>query len=222
MDGTPNSEWIKAFYGRVTSEFALARNSLHATHNWATTLATGAVIASIGVAGKGAFPTENAVMALAVSIPLLFRFFVRSCLECSIQHRWIQIRNALDWYLSTQGWSEEARKPYLVYLRQSVSTYYYRFRSPKRVSEVVKENLNLIYFWPFALLGGMLAWGVVDLLLASARHRGLWPAAAWAFQKPVGWVLVASILFTVVEAFRIPRISVLKHELVGCPDPPAI
>lgn len=166
-----DQEWLAWFYDRVTNHFTLSRESLHNTHQWVITLTLGLVTAVLTLASsQQRYPSEFGFIALLVSIPLMLRFFVRSCLECSIQHKWRAIRDAMDVYFYVKRY--DPRHPDLGlqaerYLRETIVLFYFNWKSPKRLRGLVWENLRLTYLWPFALLLSLLVWGAAEVHMTA-------------------------------------------------------
>jgi hypothetical protein len=160
------------FYERITQLYTLSRESLHNTHQWVTTIAIATVTAVLALkevqtspaqAGtvQTSFPNELAVLGFLAMVPLMFRFLVRSCLEDAIQHRFMAIRNAQDYVCYNKGTeqAEDARR----YYHEVMELYYFRWLSPKTLRELLWENFQLSYSWPFILLIAFLVWGVASV-----------------------------------------------------------
>lgn len=155
-----NKKWLCIFYDRVTDQFALSRQSLHNTHQWAISLALGIVTAVFTIGGKkNPFPNELGLLIILLSFPLLLRFFIRSCLECAIQHRFITLRDALDIYFSRDRKKRKLMKPYLI---EAINTYYINFKSSRKLGKIAWENLRLAYLWIFILWIGLIVWGGIS------------------------------------------------------------
>lgn len=162
-----DAEWLEWFYARVTDQFTLSRQSLHNTHQWVITLAIGLVTAVLTLGSQQSlYPDESGFIAVLVSFPLLFRFFVRSCLECSIQYKWMAIRNALDRFFYVKGSDLETKSVAERHLRDTIELYYFEWKSPLSLGAIVWDNLRLAYLWPFGLLLGLIVWGAVVLTMS--------------------------------------------------------
>lgn len=145
-----NEKYLENFSSRVTDEFSLARQSFHNTHNWVITLSVGIVAAILTITkGNNEIGREYGLIALLLSFPLILRFFIRSCLEYSIQCKWMEIRNSLDSYFF-EG-NKEIKKIRKKYLIESIKFYYFEWKSPISMCEIIKDNLKLAYSWPFIL-----------------------------------------------------------------------
>jgi len=156
-----NKSWLLLFYDRVTNLFTLSRESMHNTHQWAISLALGIVTAVFTVGGKeNPFPNELGLIIILLSFPLLLRFFIRSCLECAIQYRFMKIRDVLDIYFSENRKKRKLMKPYLI---EVINTYYLEFQSPRKLWKVVWDNLRLAYLWIFILWIGLIIWGGISV-----------------------------------------------------------
>lgn len=164
---TFDPEWLSLFYPRATEQFGLSRQSLHRTHEWVITLTLGLAIAVLTSGGQqSSYPNEFGLVAVLASFPLLFRFFVRSCLECAIQHRWIAIRNALDMYFYLQGVDPHSKSAAERHLRETIELYYFQWKSPLSIWAIIWENLRLAYLWPFILLVSLMVWGAAVLTMS--------------------------------------------------------
>lgn len=161
-----DGKWLEWFYSRVTDQYTLARESFHNTHQWTITLTLGLVTAVVALGGQSVpYPTELSVIAVLTAIPLLFRFFVRSCLEYSIHHRWATIRDALDLHFYLSSTQPEMTTQSMAYLKETIKLYYLQWLCPRPLSKVVLDNLRLAYLWPFILLAALTLWGVLGLPL---------------------------------------------------------
>ncbi|MBN1970354.1 MAG: hypothetical protein JW870_13375 [Candidatus Delongbacteria bacterium] len=165
-DNSSNDKWLEAFYGRVNDQFVLSRTSQQNTHHWVISLALALIAAVLTLGGnEKPYPSEFNFVAVLVSLPLMFRFFVRSCLETSIQNRWLVIRNALDEYNYIKSNNEDQITEYREYLNQVISLYYFRWKSPTKIGKIVWDNIRLAYFWPFIVIIILLIWGYIALPL---------------------------------------------------------
>jgi hypothetical protein len=91
----PSEKYLDALYDRVNDQFTLSRNSQQNTHQWVISLALALITAVLTLgSNQKPYPSEYNFVAILISFPLLFRFFVRSCLETSILYKWMTIRNA--------------------------------------------------------------------------------------------------------------------------------
>src|SRR3989304_9742598 len=155
-------EWLRLLYQRVSAEFVLTRTTFTTTHQWVIPLAIGAVTAVLAF-GKGdfTFPTELTVAAMLVLIPLVFRFFVRSCLEYTLFHRWLTIRNALDKYYHARSTRSSDLSDSQAHLRSCIDTYYFHDYSPKPFRKMIWDNLLLAFLWPFIIIILITALGLI-------------------------------------------------------------
>lgn len=161
QSGYPDDQWLELFYSRVTDQFVLSRQSLHNTHQWVISLALGLMTVVLTLGGQGrAYPNEYGLVAILVSVPLLFRFFVRSCLETSIQYKWMAIRDAQDMYLYCRDNHKGERDQAARYLMETIELHYFQWKSSRLLREIMWNNLQLAYLWPLILLIGMLVWGL--------------------------------------------------------------
>jgi len=164
---TFDPEWLSLFYTRATEQFGLSRQSLHRTHEWVITLTLGLTIAVLTSGDQqSSYPNEFGFVAVLASFPLLFRFFVRSCLECAIQHRWIAIRNALDRLFYLKGVDPYSRSLAERHLRETIELYYFQWKSPLSIWAIIWEVLRLAYLWPFILLVSLMGWGAAALTMS--------------------------------------------------------
>ncbi len=154
-----NNEWINKFYDRVTDLFILSRESLHNTHQWAISMALGFITVILAINGtENTFPNELSLITTLLSFPLLLRFFIRSCLECAIQYRFMRVRDTIDWYLSS---SKEKRKELKPHLLDVINCYYFHSTSPTKLIKIIWDNLRLAYWWIFIVWTGLITWGMV-------------------------------------------------------------
>ena len=154
------TDWLKLLYGRVDSEFALTRNTVATTHQWVISLTVAGITAVIAFSGTGlTYPTELSFAAVLALIPLMFRFFVRACLEYTLFHRWLKIRNLLDKYFYSQYSTPNTAEINKSNLLKAIDLYYLGPSSSKKFGKMVGDNLRLAFLWPFILLIGLAAWG---------------------------------------------------------------
>jgi hypothetical protein len=156
-------KWPELFYSRVTSQFVLSRQSMQTTHQWVITLTVGLVTAVLAVSGQK-YPNEFGFVGLLLSMPLMFRFFVRSCIELSIQYKLIEIRNAQDRLCALRNAGEPTEDAER-YLQRAIQLYYFEWKSPKSLCYLVCETLQLVYLWPFLVLTILLLWGATTLAI---------------------------------------------------------
>jgi len=157
-------KWLDLFYTRVGDQFILSRNSLHNTHQWVITLALGLITAVLTLGSNtNSYPNEYGFLALLISFPLLFRFFVRSCLETSIQYKWMTIRNALDKYYFLSNHKDFRKQKVEDYLEETIILYYFDWKSPNSIWKIIWDNIRLAYFWPFIVLISLIIWGYFSL-----------------------------------------------------------
>ena len=156
------AEWLKLLYGRVDSEFALTRNTVATIHQWVISLTVAGITAVIAFGGgKLTYPTESSFVAVLALVPLMFRFFVRSCLEYTLFHRWLTIRNLLDKYFYSQYSTPQTSEINKSKLLKAIDLYYLGPSSAKKFGKMVGDNLRLAFLWPFILLIGLVAIGFV-------------------------------------------------------------
>lgn len=202
-----DSDWLEWFYSRVTDQYVLARESFHNTHQWTITLTLGLVTAVVALGGQGAqYPTELSVIAVLAAIPFLFRFFVRSCLEYSIHHRWATIRDALDLHFYLCSTQPSMTSQSLAYLQETIRLYYFQWLCPRPFSKIVGDNLRLAYSWPFILLAALTLWGIVELPLTPLLGIAL---------AGVGFFMVYEIwAFVTYRGFKFEKTQTPKPEAV--------
>jgi len=201
-----SEEWLPLFYARVTDQFSLSRQSLHNTHQWVITLAIGLVTAVLALSGQQAYPNELGLVTLLASLPLLFRFFVRSCLECAIQHRWRRIRDALDrYYYSLPETDTESCSQAAQCLRETIELYYFAWKSPMPLGKIALENLRLAYAWPFLVVLALIAWGVVAVPWTSLKITVT--AVVSAFMVYEVWTFVTYHGFKAAKCTTFPPIT---------------
>jgi hypothetical protein len=154
-----DKEWINKFYDRVTDLFILSRESLHNTHQWAISMALGFITVILAINGnENTFPNELSLIITLLSFPLLLRFFIRSCLECAIQYRFMRVRDTIDWYLSSSKEKRRELKPHLLHV---INCYYFHSTSPTKLVKIIWDNLRLAYFWIFIVWIGLITWGII-------------------------------------------------------------
>ena len=162
MVTTPiNDEWLLIFYDRISNLYSLTRKSLHDTHQWAITLALALITAILTLGGvEDPYPNEFSFIIVILSFPLLIRFFIRSCLETSIQYKFQKVRDELDIYLSKKVTTRDDETQ----LIKVINTYYFEFFSPKKLKKIIWDNLRLAYMWIFFLWFGLSLWGGFSLI----------------------------------------------------------
>jgi hypothetical protein len=161
-----DDQWLELLYPRVTDQFVLSRQSLHNTHQWVISLALALITVVLTLGGQDTpYPNEYGLVAILVSLPLLFRFFVRSCLETSIQDKWMAIRNAQDMYLYCRDNQKPETDQAARHLLETVELYYFQWKSSRLLREIIWDNLRLAYLWPSILVTGMLVWALTSLCI---------------------------------------------------------
>jgi len=184
-----DADWLGWFYARVTDQFDLSRKSLHDTHQWVITLSIGLVTAVLVLPSQSSpYPNEFGLVAVLASFPLLFRFFVRSCLECSIQYKWMEIRNALDRYFYLQDAPPEIRSAASRHLRETIELFYFDWKSPKSLWAIVRENLQLAYGWPFLIAIFGIAWGARTLSMSPLLGFVAWAVVLFMIYEIIAFV----------------------------------
>lgn len=164
---TSNEKYLDAIYDRVNDQFVLSRNSQQNTHQWVISLTLALITAVLTLGGnQDPYPSKFNFIAILVSLPLLFRFFVRSCLETSILYKWMTIRNALDEYYFLKSNNMENTAKYKEYLDETIFLYYFKWKSPRKLRKIIWDNVRLAYFWPFIVIIALIVWGYVVLPLA--------------------------------------------------------
>lgn len=157
------AEWLKLLYGRVDSEFALTRNTVTTTHQWVISLTVAGITAVIAFGGgKFTYPTESSFVAVLALVPLMLRFFVRSCLEYTLFHRLLTIRNLMDKYFYSQYSTPHKSEINKSELLKAIDIYYLGPSSAKKFGKMVWDNLRLAFLWPFLLLIGLVALGFAN------------------------------------------------------------
>lgn len=152
---TLDSDWLRVFYAEVGREVTLARESQRETHNWIIAVAGGIITAAWALSNAESFyPSEKSLLLVILMVPLIFRFFVRSCLEYQIFNRWSSLRNALDDYYFTKTIHKELNNTAMESLIEQIRLYYFQWKQPKPFGKMLKDNLNLAYAWPFILIIG--------------------------------------------------------------------
>jgi hypothetical protein len=158
-----DEKWLYMFYDRVTDQFSLSRRSFHNTHQWANTLTFGIVTAILTLfREENSYPNEVGFIALLLTLPLMLRFFIRSCLEYSIQRKWQIIRDNLDKYFLNNK-----RKSERIELIKSIQKYYFERKSPVSIWKIICDNLKLAYSWPFLIYIGLIIWGALKLQMST-------------------------------------------------------
>lgn len=163
-----DDQWLALFYSRVTDEFVLSRQSLHNTHQWVISLTLGFLTVVLTLGGQSnPYPNDYGFVAILVSVPLLFRFFVRSCLETSIEYKWMAIRNALDMYFYCRDNDNTEKDEAERHLGEAIELYYFKWKSSQLLRKIIWDNLRLAYLWPLILLIGMIVWGAMFLCMTT-------------------------------------------------------
>ena len=175
-----DSDWLRDFYGQVGREVSLARESQRETHNWVITLVGGAVAAVWALGGSDFnYPTISSFIVVLAITPLVFRFFVRSCLEYQIFNRWIALRNTLDIYFFTKENKPEIAAIAMQSLAEQIQIYYFQWKQPKTNWKMIKDNFQLAYGWPFILLFILITWGLIMLPLAGLALYAILITGSW-------------------------------------------
>lgn len=193
-----SDEWLKTLHSQVGREVSTARQSQQGTHNWVIVIITGA-LAAIWALGNGEFdyPTETSIIAVLAMLPLVFRFFVRSCLEYQIFNRWLTIRNALDIFYFTSDQDSDMKSRAKQNLVESIRLYYFQWKQPKSTQKMVLDNLQLAYGWPFILLLAMLIWGAVAQVMTKAISIAIVIVALWMAFELLNFVRYFSCKYAV-------------------------
>jgi hypothetical protein len=183
-----DKDWLRDFYSQVGREVSLARESQRETHNWVITLVGGAVAAVWALGGSTFnYPTTSSFIVLLVITPLVFRFFVRSCLEYQIFNRWISLRNTLDIYFFTKENKPETAAIALQSLAEQIQIYYFQWKQPKTNWKMIKDNLQLAYGWPFVLLFILLTWGLIMLPLTGLVLYAILITGSWMVYEVINF-----------------------------------
>lgn len=173
------------YFGR---EVALAYNVLNTTNYWSIALVGGLITALLGDAK---YPTISEMFVVAVALVFLTRFFVRSCLGLMNMYRWNLLNQAT---LDVLGFPK-AKEHNSLRLDAALNLYYYQFRSPVAKSKILWDSLKLAYFWLFAVLLTLFAWGWIKL----TDDRWIWTITG-------GLVLALGI-----EGYWFSKTGMFKH-----------
>lgn len=156
-------EWLKLFYGRVDQNFSTTRQSLHTTHQWAITLNIALITAIFSLSStSNPFPNRTGLIILMISLPILMRFFIRSCLEYSIQEKFKTVRNELDYYFTHKNIGNI--KVLNSELYECIDSYYFKWLSPMKLISICWRNLLLAYMWIFIVNLGLLIWAICTVV----------------------------------------------------------
>jgi hypothetical protein len=177
-----DDQWFHMFYEQVGRELSLARESQRETHTWVLTLTAGLFTAFVTIGKDGfQYPTENLFLGVILVTPLMFRFFVRSCLEYQILHRWTELRNSLDAYFYAINDAPEHVEAALHHLQDIIPKYYFRWFASKSFGRMLLDNIKLAYGWPFLILLGLLLWGFALQTITPIIRAALWLFIPWMF-----------------------------------------
>ena len=182
-------EWLKGFYSQIGREVSLAREGQRETHNWVITLIGGAIAAVWAIGGSAfSYLTVSSFIVVLAIIPLVFRFFVRSCLEYQIFNRWISIRNALDAYYFSRDAKPEIAQNVMENLIEQIQIYYFQWKQPKSNWKMIWDNFQLAYGWPLILLTILLVWGVAVLSLSGLTLYALLITSGWMLFELINFI----------------------------------
>jgi|Deesub1362A_J573_1020465.scaffolds.fasta_scaffold35792_1 hypothetical protein len=179
------------FYNAVGREVSLARDSQRETHNWVITLVGGTfvAIAAFAQASQDSLLLGEATFLIALLLtPLVFRLFVRSCLEYQNFNRWISIRNALDAYYFARNYRPELADQARDNVIESVRLYYFRWKQPKGIGKMIWDNIQLAYGWPFILNALLLAYGVAKATMTLVIAIALIASGTWMAFEAINFV----------------------------------
>ncbi len=190
-----DTEWLPMLYEQVGRELSLARESQRETHTWIITLTAGVLTAFVTLGGTSfTYPTENLFLGVLLLTPLFFRFFVRSCLEYQIFHRWTTLRNALDQYFYFKASHPEKAKSALEYLKEIIPLYYFSWKAAKKFRRMIWDNIKLAYGWPLLIISSLLVWGFAEQCITQLIRYAL-----FIF---VPWMLIEIFLFFKYPGFK--------------------
>ncbi|MGD0339915.1 MAG: hypothetical protein ABSB78_14135 [Bacteroidota bacterium] len=159
-----DEKWLLTFYTRVAEEIGITRQCQTETHTWVITLTAGIVAAVIAIGNGGViYPNESSYLLLLAITPLLFRFFVRSCLEYQIMQRWIALRNAIDTYYYYKGKNEILAQEAIIYFNEINKSFYLNWNAAKPMRKMILDNLLLAFAWPMIILVILLILGGITL-----------------------------------------------------------
>jgi hypothetical protein len=179
-----SEDWLKDFYYEVGREVTLARESQKNAHNWVIALSTGIIAATWALGINDSFyPSEKSFLLLLLAIPLFFRFFVRSCLEYQNFNRWKEIRNALNVYFYTKDIHKEQNEKAMESLIENIQLYYFQWKQPESNWIMIKENLQLVFAWPFIVVLGLLIWGIIRQPFTPLIWIVLLTVLSWMFYE---------------------------------------
>lgn len=137
-------EWLKLFYSRIDNNFSSTRQSLHTTHQWVLTLSIAIITAIISFSASGnPYPNYFGLLILIISFPILLRFFIRSCIEYSIEEKFIILRKEMDFYLLNCG--KYSKSDFDKRLLNCVQSYYIDWKCPTKLTKICWDNLLLAY-----------------------------------------------------------------------------
>lgn len=159
-----SQNWLDLLYARIDNEFASARSNWTTIHQWVISLTVGGLTAAFALnQGEFTYPTPFGFSAVLCILPLMFRFFVRACIEYTLFHRWLRIRNAIDAYLATGRAKSVLKKAKERELKVILANYYFHHWSAHTFLRMVWDNLRIAFLWPFALLIGLIYLGFANL-----------------------------------------------------------
>lgn len=188
-------EWLPMLYEQVGRELSLARESQRESHTWVITLTAGVLTAFVTLGNTSfSYPTESLFLGVLLITPLLFRFFVRSCLEYQILHRWTTLRNGLDKYFFFKSREPEKANQALEYLKEIIQLYYFDWKAAKTFTRMVWDNIKLAYGWSLIIMLSLLIWGFSEQRITQNIRYAL-----FVF---VPWMLVELYLFFSYRGFK--------------------
>ncbi len=156
---TYSEERLHTLLAHYTDQFDQTRTSLHTAHNWVITVMIGFITAVFAFDG-GLFPgdgeaaslSQGTLLAFILALPLITRFFFRSCVEYATMVKYREVRNALIQHLTMGG--DIAR------VKDAIQTYAIDWRCPEKLSKILRANLKLVFWWPFTLYAMFIAYAI--------------------------------------------------------------
>lgn len=149
------NNWLESLYSHVDSNLAISRDGYTGTHQWIISLTIGGLTAALAFSDdKFVYPTEYSFIIVLLLIPLVLRFFVRSCLEYTVFYRWLTLRNKLDEYFFKLNKGKKTKKDEDE-LNRVIQICLIDTNSVRTFPKMVFDNLRMAFLWPLLILFGL-------------------------------------------------------------------